>query len=207
MLANQLHENRTGKNRRVTRAKAWRDHRGLSAGPTNGGQGPDPGASLPPPRAGRSRRWRDHLPAPRGCQGVRAAPYWCASWRSARLPPAILHRGAHAADRARGRSRCQPHSCAARRRGAGVGEGIPDRLSLTRRRACAEFLLCWRSSKAGTGPTASPPVWVQSGRVVSIVGRSRCSVSRTAWTRAREGEVGYFNGVIVPLRLRVTTTT
>src|SRR6266446_5628192 len=91
MLVNQLHENRTGKNRRVTRAKAWRDHRRLSAGPTNGGQGPDPGASLPPPRAGRSRRWRDHLPAPRGCQGVRAAPYWCASWRSARLPPAILH--------------------------------------------------------------------------------------------------------------------
>src|SRR5712692_11448117 len=36
---------------------------------------------------------------------ARAALCWCASWRSAKLPPAILHRGAHAADRARGHSR------------------------------------------------------------------------------------------------------
>ena len=35
---------------------------------------------------------------------------WCASWPSARLPPAILYRGAHAADRARGRSQLQEAS-------------------------------------------------------------------------------------------------
>ena len=36
---------------------------------------------------------------------------WCSSQRSARLPPAILHRGVHGADRARGRARYQPVSC------------------------------------------------------------------------------------------------
>src|SRR4030095_16004105 len=47
--------------------------------------------------------------------------------RSARLPPAILHRGAHAADRARGRSRCQSHSCAVRGWGAADGKVPPNR--------------------------------------------------------------------------------
>src|SRR5207245_1541652 len=47
---------------------------------------------------------------------------WCALWRSARLPPTIPHRGAHAADRARGRSRWQHPSRAGRRRGAEVRE-------------------------------------------------------------------------------------
>mgnify|MGYP003694201227 CR=1 FL=1 len=45
----------------------------------------------------------------------------------ARLPPAILHRGAHAADRARGHFRFQPQSCAARGRGATSGEDLADR--------------------------------------------------------------------------------
>src|SRR5436853_4735501 len=42
-----------------------------------------------------------------GIRGCREAAHrlarsgWCASWRSARLPPAIVHRGANAADRAR----------------------------------------------------------------------------------------------------------
>src|SRR5437899_2595236 len=40
---------------------------------------------------------------------------WCVSWRSARLPGTVLNRGAHAADRARGRSHCQSHAYAARR--------------------------------------------------------------------------------------------
>jgi hypothetical protein len=40
----------------------------------------------------------------------------CDQPSSATLPPAILHRRAHAADRARGRSRCQPCSGDARRR-------------------------------------------------------------------------------------------
>src|SRR5262252_3552113 len=39
-----------------------------------------------------------------------------------RLPPAVLHRGVYAADRARGRSRCQPRSSAARRGGATANE-------------------------------------------------------------------------------------
>src|SRR4029434_5454218 len=46
-------------------------------------------------------------------------------------PAAILHRGTHAADRARGHSHSQRHSCAARRRGAAGGEDPPDRLSLS----------------------------------------------------------------------------
>src|SRR5438094_7350836 len=36
----------------------------------------------------------------------------------ARLPPAIVHRGVHAADRARGRSHYGPHACVARCGGA-----------------------------------------------------------------------------------------
>src|SRR4029453_1639404 len=50
-----------------------------------------------------------------------------ASRRSARLPASHPYRGAHAADRARGRSQCQLHSCAARRRGTAAGEGVPRR--------------------------------------------------------------------------------
>jgi ABC-type uncharacterized transport system substrate-binding protein len=42
-------------------------------------------------------------------------------------PPAILHRGVHAADRARGHSQCQSHSCAAHCSSAGR-QGIPDRV-------------------------------------------------------------------------------
>src|SRR5713101_337686 len=32
--------------------------------------------------------------------------FWCASWRSARLPAAVLHEVSHAVDRARGRAHC-----------------------------------------------------------------------------------------------------
>src|SRR5262249_13084436 len=41
----------------------------------------------------------------------------CDQASSARLLASHPHRGAHAADRARGCSRCQRHSCASRRRG------------------------------------------------------------------------------------------
>src|SRR5712671_7876554 len=60
---------------------------------------------LPPLNSGR------HSP-------VRVAGGHCAaSDLGTRLPPTILHRGAHAADRAR-HSRCPPRSCTACRRGA-----------------------------------------------------------------------------------------
>src|SRR5437660_1747177 len=71
--------------------------------------------------AGDFREWGDRTIERAGAAGPDARPTRAAPPGSTRLldsPPAILQRGAHAADRARSRS--QSHSCAARRRSAGV---------------------------------------------------------------------------------------
>ena len=64
--ASPLHENKTKKNRRVIGRRREATHRQRQR---KMNQGPDPGTSLHSPRAERSRRCRDHLPAPGDCQG------------------------------------------------------------------------------------------------------------------------------------------
>ena len=82
------------------------------------------GCQADPDRIRLGRSWETAL-----IDQLAPVPCWCASRPSATLPPAILHRGAHAADRARGRSRSRP-SYAARRRGAAGDEGAPSGSSI-----------------------------------------------------------------------------
>jgi len=160
----------------------------IVSGTNDGGQGPDPGGITASTTGRTVKAVRDHLPAPRGCQAcVRPRT---GAHRGVRLDSRQLF-STEVLMRVIGlavASRCQPHSWRRSPPRPGVGECIPDRLfsqlAVGPGRRVSFVLAFEPKRERGLRPRRLFGFNRTSG-LHSWSAKVRCSVSRTAWTRAR----------------------